>query len=93
MKNPYTRIKYLRSIVKNWTQKELAERADITTLTIIRIEKRGDFPNLETRRKLAAVLTDGNIQELFTSNLDEADGIELDRTFPDRGAAVAHSAA
>lgn len=93
MKNPYTRIKFLRSIVKNWTQKELSQRAGVGTLTLIRIEKHGDFPNLITRKKLADALTDGNIQELFTNNLEEADGIELDRTFPDRGAAVAHSAA
>ncbi|MDV8021090.1 helix-turn-helix transcriptional regulator [Rhodococcus sp. IEGM 1330] len=60
MKNSVRR----RRAEKGWSQNELAERIDVTRLTIISIEKERFDPSLPVAFRLAAAF-DCSIEELF----------------------------
>ncbi|MBY4110817.1 helix-turn-helix transcriptional regulator [Rhodococcus fascians] len=60
MKNDVRR----RRTEKGWSQSELAERIDVTRLTIISIEKERFDPSLPVAFRLAAVF-DCTIEDLF----------------------------
>ncbi|MGV8875075.1 MAG: helix-turn-helix transcriptional regulator [Rhodococcus sp. (in: high G+C Gram-positive bacteria)] len=60
MKNSVRR----RRTEKGWSQHELAERIDVTRLTIISIEKERFDPSLPVAFRLASVF-DCSIEELF----------------------------
>jgi putative transcriptional regulator len=53
-----------RRTEKRWSQSELAERIDVTRLTIISIEKERFDPSLPVAFRLAAAF-DCTIEELF----------------------------
>ena len=60
------RLRYLREL-RNLTQKQLAQSADISQATIAHIEKSTKDPSVETLRKLAAAL---DIVGIFFSTND-----------------------
>ncbi|MFX0169584.1 MAG: helix-turn-helix transcriptional regulator [Candidatus Hodarchaeota archaeon] len=55
----------MNSVPSRWTQKELAQRVDVSRQTIIAIEKGTYNPSLELAFKLSRVFN-VSIEELFT---------------------------